>query len=171
MRQKQTPKSCISARYFVLRSSKARGNLERNVKRLSARRAHPSDRQSRCRQKRLVRQIIANVAHWTRVHSTASRHYRANIDFVPVHSQRCLGVGGELINQLYFQISQFFWFFWQDSPLVRAVREGRTLVVDEADKAPLEVVIILKGLVEDGEMLLSDGRRIVSDIHTFYTRI
>jgi hypothetical protein len=51
------------------------------------------------------------------------------------------------------------------------VREGRTLVVDEADKAPLEVVIILKGLVEDGEMLLSDGRRIVSDIHTFYTRI
>lgn len=107
MRQKQTPKSCISAGYFVLRSSKARGNLERNVKRLSARRAHPSDRQSRCRQKRLVRQIIANVAHWTRVHSTASRHYRANIDFVPVHSQRCLGVGGELINQLYFQISQF----------------------------------------------------------------
>lgn len=67
--------------------------------------------------------------------------------------------------------SQFFWFSWQDSPLVRAVREGRTLVVDEADKAPLEVVIILKGLVEDGEMLLSDGRRIVSDIHTFYTRI
>jgi MoxR-like ATPase len=50
---------------------------------------------------------------------------------------------------------------WEDSPLVRAVREGRTLVVDEADKAPLEVVIILKGLVEDGEMLLSDGRRIL----------
>ena len=28
---------------------------------------------------------------------------------------------------------------WEDSPLVRAVRLGRTLVVDEADKAPLEV--------------------------------
>ena len=29
-----------------------------------------------------------------------------------------------------------------------------TFVVDEADKAPLEVVCILKGLIEDGEMLL-----------------
>ena len=29
---------------------------------------------------------------------------------------------------------------WADSPLVRAVTEGRVLVVDEADKAPLEVV-------------------------------
>jgi hypothetical protein len=34
-------------------------------------------------------------------------------------------------------------------------------VVDEADKAPLEVVCILKGLVEDKEMLLSDGRKII----------
>ena len=30
---------------------------------------------------------------------------------------------------------------WEDSPLVRAVRLGRVLVVDEADKAPLEVQI------------------------------
>ncbi len=51
---------------------------------------------------------------------------------------------------------------WEDSPLVRAVREGRTLVVDEADKAPLEVVCILKGLAEDKEMILSDGRKIVA---------
>ncbi|EQC29690.1 hypothetical protein SDRG_12690 [Saprolegnia diclina VS20] len=50
---------------------------------------------------------------------------------------------------------------WEDSPLVRAVKEGRTLVVDEADKAPLEVVCVLKGLIEDGEMLLGDGRRIL----------
>ncbi|OQS05394.1 hypothetical protein THRCLA_02460 [Thraustotheca clavata] len=50
---------------------------------------------------------------------------------------------------------------WEDSPLVRAVKEGRTLVVDEADKAPLEVVCVLKGLIEDGEMLLGDGRRII----------
>jgi len=52
---------------------------------------------------------------------------------------------------------------WEDSPLVQAVRYGRVLVVDEADKAPLEVVCILKGLVEDGEMTLSDGRRILRD--------
>jgi hypothetical protein len=31
-----------------------------------------------------------------------------------------------------------------DSPLVRACREGRVLMVDEADKAPREVVCILK---------------------------
>lgn len=33
---------------------------------------------------------------------------------------------------------------WEDSALVRAAREGRVLVVDEADKAPVEVVSILK---------------------------
>ena len=49
---------------------------------------------------------------------------------------------------------------WNDSPLVRAVIHGRALVVDEADKAPLEVVAVLKSLVEDGELLLADGRRI-----------
>ena len=35
-------------------------------------------------------------------------------------------------------------------------------MVDEADKAPTHVTAVLKTLVEDGEMLLSDGRRIVS---------
>eukprot|EP00929_Paragymnodinium_shiwhaense_P083487 TRINITY_DN44522_c0_g1_i1.p1 TRINITY_DN44522_c0_g1~~TRINITY_DN44522_c0_g1_i1.p1 ORF type:complete len:1645 (-),score=457.04 TRINITY_DN44522_c0_g1_i1:566-5500(-) len=50
---------------------------------------------------------------------------------------------------------------WEDSPLVRAVRHGRALVCDEADKAATEVVCVLKGLVEDGEMQLSDGRRIL----------
>jgi hypothetical protein len=49
---------------------------------------------------------------------------------------------------------------WQDSPLVRAARDGCALVIDEADKAPVEVVSVLKGLVEDGELLLADGRRI-----------
>ena len=49
---------------------------------------------------------------------------------------------------------------WKDSPLVRAVFYGRALVIDEADKAPLEVVAVLKSLVEDGELLLADGRRI-----------
>lgn len=49
---------------------------------------------------------------------------------------------------------------WRDSPLIRAVRDGLILVVDEADKAPVEVVSVLKGLVEDGELLLADGRRV-----------
>lgn len=49
---------------------------------------------------------------------------------------------------------------WNDSPLVRAVTEGLSLIVDEADKAPTEVLAVLKGLVEDGELLLGDGRRI-----------
>jgi len=30
---------------------------------------------------------------------------------------------------------------WEDSPLVKSVREGHVLVVDEADKAPLEVIL------------------------------
>ena len=50
---------------------------------------------------------------------------------------------------------------YEDSPLVRAVRHGRVLVVDEADKAPVEVVMVLKGLLEDGFLLLGDGRRVV----------
>jgi hypothetical protein len=51
---------------------------------------------------------------------------------------------------------------YEDSPLVAAARFGRTLLVDEADKAPLEVVGVLKALVEDGEMLLGDGRRLMT---------
>ncbi|CEM28123.1 unnamed protein product [Vitrella brassicaformis CCMP3155] len=51
---------------------------------------------------------------------------------------------------------------YDDSPLVKAVTHGRVLVVDEADKAPLEVVVVLKSLVEDGTMALSDGRTITA---------
>jgi von Willebrand factor A domain-containing protein 8 len=54
---------------------------------------------------------------------------------------------------------------WEDSPLVRAVENGYVLMVDEADKAPVEVTSVLKCLVEDEEMLLADGRRIVSRHH------
>ncbi|XP_068732159.1 von Willebrand factor A domain-containing protein 8-like [Montipora capricornis] len=50
---------------------------------------------------------------------------------------------------------------YEDSPLVRAVKFGHVLVVDEADKAPTHVTCILKSLVENGMMLLGDGRRIV----------
>ncbi|XP_078415732.1 von Willebrand factor A domain-containing protein 8 isoform X1 [Cetorhinus maximus] len=52
---------------------------------------------------------------------------------------------------------------YEDSPLVRAVKLGHILVIDEADKAPTNVTCILKTLVESGEMILSDGRRIVVD--------
>ncbi|KAK4323774.1 hypothetical protein Pmani_005546 [Petrolisthes manimaculis] len=54
---------------------------------------------------------------------------------------------------------------YEDSPLVVAVKTGRVLVVDEADKAPTHVTCVLKTLVESGEMLLSDGRRIVPQTH------
>ncbi|XP_074649479.1 von Willebrand factor A domain-containing protein 8-like isoform X2 [Tubulanus polymorphus] len=50
---------------------------------------------------------------------------------------------------------------YEDSPLVKAVKYGNILVIDEADKAPTNVTCILKTLVESGEMHLADGRRIV----------
>ncbi|CAG9859748.1 unnamed protein product [Phyllotreta striolata] len=49
----------------------------------------------------------------------------------------------------------------EDSALVKAVKNGDVLVIDEADKAPTHVTCVLKTLVESGEMILSDGRRIV----------
>ncbi|KAI8350392.1 AAA domain-containing protein [Blakeslea trispora] len=52
--------------------------------------------------------------------------------------------------------------FYEDSALVKAVRDGTILVVDEADKAPTYVTAVLKSLVEDGQMVLGDGRRIIS---------
>jgi hypothetical protein len=66
---------------------------------------------------------------------------------------------------------------WNDSPLLRAVEHGLMLVVDEADKAPTEVLAVLKGLVEDGVLLLGDGRRIsrhetgpgIIDMHKNFT--
>ncbi|RCI00345.1 von Willebrand factor A domain-containing protein 8, partial [Rhizopus stolonifer] len=51
---------------------------------------------------------------------------------------------------------------FEDSALVKAVRDGTILVVDEADKAPTYVTAVLKSLVEDGQMVLGDGRRIIS---------
>ncbi|CAO3686219.1 unnamed protein product [Umbelopsis ramanniana] len=52
---------------------------------------------------------------------------------------------------------------YEDSPLVKAVTLGNILVVDEADKAPTFVTAVLKSLIEDGQMVLGDGRRIVSN--------
>jgi hypothetical protein len=48
----------------------------------------------------------------------------------------------------------------EDSPLLRAVRMGRVLVVDEADKAPEHVVAVFRSLAGQGELSLPDGRRI-----------
>lgn len=55
---------------------------------------------------------------------------------------------------------------YEDSPLVKAVKEGNVLVIDEADKAPVNVTCILRTLVENGEMLLSDGRKIVPAVQS-----
>ncbi|KAH9046612.1 AAA domain-containing protein [Lactarius hengduanensis] len=49
---------------------------------------------------------------------------------------------------------------YTDSPLLRAVAHGRVLVVDEADKAPEHVVAIFRSLAGQGELTLSDGRRL-----------
>uniref|UniRef100_A0A8C9U383 von Willebrand factor A domain-containing protein 8 n=1 Tax=Scleropages formosus TaxID=113540 RepID=A0A8C9U383_SCLFO len=53
---------------------------------------------------------------------------------------------------------------YEDSPLVKAVKMGYILVIDEADKAPTNVTCILKTLVESGEMILADGRRIQKNL-------
>lgn len=49
---------------------------------------------------------------------------------------------------------------------VKAAKLGHILVIDEADKAPTNVTCILKTLVESGEMILADGRRIISGTNT-----
>lgn len=52
-----------------------------------------------------------------------------------------------------------------DSPLLRAVRLGRVLVIDEVDKAAAPVVAGLASLAGRGEMTLADGRRIIPSSH------
>ena len=44
---------------------------------------------------------------------------------------------------------------YSDSALVRAVRNGHVLVVDEADKAPTQVTSVLRTLLDTGSMWLS----------------
>jgi midasin (ATPase involved in ribosome maturation) len=58
---------------------------------------------------------------------------------------------------------------WLDSPLVKAMRFGRVLMIDEVDKAATEVVCVLKGLFSDGELVLSDGRRFVTSKSPLYS--
>ncbi|CAG8753605.1 14727_t:CDS:10, partial [Racocetra persica] len=59
---------------------------------------------------------------------------------------------------------------FEDSPLVKAVKNGHVLVVDEADKAPTYVTAILRNLLEDGQMVLGDGRRIVSTLASKHSK-
>ncbi|GAA5995340.1 uncharacterized protein JCM10292_005112 [Rhodotorula paludigena] len=47
-----------------------------------------------------------------------------------------------------------------DSPLLRAVKLGRVMLVDEVDKAPPPVVAVFASLASRGEMTLADGRKI-----------
>ncbi|CAG5045473.1 unnamed protein product [Parnassius apollo] len=50
---------------------------------------------------------------------------------------------------------------YEDSPLVKAIEYGHVLVVDDADKAPTNVTCSLNTLMQNGEMVLSDGRIII----------
>lgn len=47
-----------------------------------------------------------------------------------------------------------------DSPLLRGIKLGRVVIIDEADKAPEHVVAVLKSLGGQGELSLPDGRRV-----------
>ncbi|KAF8581136.1 hypothetical protein K439DRAFT_1517023 [Ramaria rubella] len=47
-----------------------------------------------------------------------------------------------------------------DSPLLRAIKFGRVIVIDEADKAPEHVVAIFRSIASQGELTLADGRRV-----------
>ena len=51
----------------------------------------------------------------------------------------------------------------KDSPLLRAVKYGHVLIIDEADKAPVFITAALKSLAEKGEMGLADGRKVLPE--------
>ncbi|PPQ92175.1 hypothetical protein CVT25_008949 [Psilocybe cyanescens] len=65
------------------------------------------------------------------------------------------------VNQLMFTTSLEGGIInYTDSPLLRAIKYGRFIIIDEADKAPEHVVAIFRSLAGQGEMSLSDGRRV-----------
>ncbi|GLB39985.1 putative von Willebrand factor (vWF) type A domain [Lyophyllum shimeji] len=65
------------------------------------------------------------------------------------------------VNQLMFTTSLAKGILrYTDSPLLRAITFGRVIIIDEADKAPEHVVAIFRSLAGQGEMTLSDGRRV-----------
>lgn len=65
---------------------------------------------------------------------------------------------GELLQRAYLEDGQLR---YADSPLVRALRLGRVIVVDEVDKCSASVSAVFKSLAERGELSLPDGRRVV----------
>ena len=65
---------------------------------------------------------------------------------------------GELLQRAYLEDGQLK---YADSPLVRAIRCGRVMVVDEVDKCSASVSAVFKSLAERGELTLPDGRRVV----------
>ncbi|KAI0342455.1 hypothetical protein BDW22DRAFT_1330827 [Trametopsis cervina] len=65
------------------------------------------------------------------------------------------------VNQLMFTTSlEGGVMQYTDSPLLRAIKYGRVIIIDEADKAPEHVVAIFKSLAGQGELTLTDGRRV-----------
>ncbi|KAJ3565249.1 hypothetical protein NP233_g7756 [Leucocoprinus birnbaumii] len=65
------------------------------------------------------------------------------------------------VNQLMFTTSlESGVINYTDSPLLRAIKHGRFIIIDEADKAPEHVVAIFRSLAGQGELTLSDGRRV-----------
>ncbi|TCD60876.1 hypothetical protein EIP91_009382 [Steccherinum ochraceum] len=65
------------------------------------------------------------------------------------------------VNQLMFHTSlESGVIKYTDSPLLRAIKLGRVIVVDEADKAAEHVVAIFRSLAGQGELTLADGRRV-----------
>ncbi|KAF8625067.1 hypothetical protein AX15_005549 [Amanita polypyramis BW_CC] len=65
------------------------------------------------------------------------------------------------VNQLMFTTSlEGGYINYTDSPLLRAIKFGRVIIIDEADKAPEHVVAVFRSLAGQKEMTLSDGRRI-----------
>ncbi|KAH6910612.1 AAA domain-containing protein [Coprinopsis sp. MPI-PUGE-AT-0042] len=65
------------------------------------------------------------------------------------------------VNQLMFTTSlEAGVINYTDSPLLRAIKYGRFIIIDEADKAPEHVVAIFRSLAGQGELTLSDGRRV-----------
>ena len=54
---------------------------------------------------------------------------------------------------------------YMDSPLLKAIKFGRVIMIDEADKAPVHVISVIKSLAEDRAINLPDGRRILDKNH------
>lgn len=51
---------------------------------------------------------------------------------------------------------------FKETPLLRAAINGHLLIVDEADKASVEVINVLKSIVDDGSILLPNGCRLIN---------